>query len=405
MRVLFINLGWEQTPLIDLISSQDVELYGVHYDSDYYKGARYRDVLISDLRDLPRILRFAEKIQPEVVISDQCDYSQFVQAVITEKMGLPGPKVHSAQIANNKVLQRQFAAENDIQSPDFSCCLSVDDALRAAEKFGYPVMVKPPDNRGSFGVNRADTSEDIHKYFYDALVQSHSRIVLIERFIEGRHITVDGYVFQEYGPKALALATKDKLKEKNSIIDGEITYPGELDDDLYLKAQQTLENIAQKFGYSFGFLHGEFIVTSNGDIYLTEIANRGGGVFTSEIIVPNVSGIDINSIYLNDCVGKSFVDVSYDFDKIKRIPTMMKFFAFSEIHEGIVKKIQGIDNLSSRDDVLKIKMLIHPGDVISGISSGADRHGMIIVTGETLKEARQNLQSAIDMLEVTIEGN
>ena len=405
MRVLFINLGWEQTPLIDLISQQDIELYGVHYNSDYYKGPKYRDILISDLRDLPRILRFAEKIRPDVVISDQCDYSQFVQAVISEKMGLPGPSVHSAQIGNNKVLQRQLAQKHNITSPDFSCCWSVEEALNAAERFGYPVMVKPPDNRGSFGVNRADTPEDVRECFYDALVQSHSRSVLVERFIKGRHITVDGYVFQDHGPKALALATKDKLKEKNSIIDGEITYPGELDEKIYLKAQRTLENIATKFGFSFGFLHGEFIVTPEGDVYLTEIANRGGGVFTSEIIVPNVSGIDVKSIYLNDCLGQSLVNVSYDLSKIERVPTLLKFFAFSDAQQGIVKKIQGVDKLSSRDDVLKIKMLIHPGDVIGDISSGADRHGMIIVTGDNLDDVREGLKSAIDMIEVTIEGN
>ncbi|MDH5368435.1 MAG: ATP-grasp domain-containing protein [Gammaproteobacteria bacterium] len=405
MRILFINLGWEQTPLIDLISLQDVELYGVHYNSDYYKGVKYRDILISDLRDLPRILRYAEKIRPDAVISDQCDYSQFVQAVISQKMGLPGPKVRSAQIANNKVLQRQLAKECGMTSPEFSCCLCVEEAIEAAEKFGYPVMIKPPDNRGSFGVNKADSASDVEAYFYEALVESHSRTVLVERFIDGRHITVDGYVFKDHGPKALALATKDKLKEKNSIIDGEITYPGELDEDIYLKALRNLENIATKFGFSFGFLHGEFIVTSEGDVYLTEIANRGGGVFTSEIIVPQVCGLDIMSIYVNDCIGRNLVDVSYDVSQIQRTPTLLKFFAFSDNQKGIVKRIEGIDKLSLRKDVLKIKMLIHSGDVIGGISSGADRHGMIIVTGNSLEDARAELATAIDMLEVTIEGN
>lgn len=405
MRILFINLGWEQTPLIDLIAEQNVELYGVHYNSDYYKGPKYRDVLISDLRDLPRILRFAEKIRPDAVISDQCDYSQFVQAVISEKMGLPGPSVRSAQIGNNKVLQRQLALEHGITSPEFKCCLSVEEALDAANNFGYPVMIKPPDNRGSFGVNRADKAEDVKGYFYEALMQSHSRMVLVERFIRGRHITVDGYSFQGYGPKALALATKDKLKEKNSIIDGEITYPGELDEAIYKKAQQTLENIAEKFGFNFGYLHGEFIVAPDDEVYLTEIANRGGGVFTSEVIVPNVSGINTNAVYLNDCIGKHVIDLAYDLDCIKRTPTLLKFFAFTDVHEGIVKKVKGIDKLSIKENVLKVKMLIHPGDIISGISSGADRHGMIIVTGNTLSDARNELKDAIDLLEVTIEGN
>ncbi|MDH5765758.1 MAG: hypothetical protein OEZ38_07060, partial [Gammaproteobacteria bacterium] len=134
-------------------------------------------------------------------------------------------------------------------------------------------------------------------------------------------------------------------------------------------------------------------------------ANRGGGVFTSEVIVPNVSGINTNAVYINDCIGKPVIDLAYDLDDIKRTPTLLKFFAFTDVHEGIVKKVQGIDKLSIKENVLKVKMLIHPGDIISGISSGADRHGMIIVTGSTLSGAREELMNAIDLLEVTIEGN
>ena len=405
MRILFINLGWEQEPLIELIAQQDIDLYGVHNNSDYFKGPKYRDVLISDFRDLPRILRYAEKIQPDAVISDQCDYSQFVQAVVAEKMGLPGPSVYSAQIGNNKVLQRELSKKYNIKSPDFLSCRSLKEAIGAAERFGYPVMIKPADNRGSYGVNRADNSEDVKKYFYDALIQSHSRIVLVESFIAGRHITVDGFVFQEHGPKALAVATKDKLKEKNSIIDGEITYPGDLNQKLYSKALNSLENIATKFGFAFGFLHGEFIVTKDDEIFLTEIANRGGGVLTSEIIVPNVSKIDLNAVYLNDCIGLPIANVKYDLTDVQKIPTILKFFAFSDGQKGVVKSIKGIDKLAALDGVLKIKMLIHPGDLIGDISSGADRHGMLIVTGASNIDAKRVLDEAIDSLEVIIEKN
>lgn len=46
-RVLVINLGWEQQPLLDLLGQSDFEVYGVHYNDDYYKDIRYRDILIS----------------------------------------------------------------------------------------------------------------------------------------------------------------------------------------------------------------------------------------------------------------------------------------------------------------------------------------------------------------------
>jgi len=402
-RVLAINLGWEQEPLLNLLGSLDIEIYGVHANDDYYKGIRYHDVLIADPRDLPRLLQFAQKVRPEAVISDQCDYSQFAQAVIASRFGLPGPRVRDAQIGNSKLLQRRFGRDAGLTCPDFSPCLDVEDVLRFGRERGYPIMVKPVDNRGSFGVNRADDENEAREAFYDALVHSHSRGVLAEGYIRGRHLTVDGYVFQDRGPRALAIATKEKLPQKNSIIDGEITYPGELSSERYAKAADALIRVATAFDFRFGHLHGEFILTENGEIYLTEIANRGGGVFTSEIIVPNVSGINTNAVYVNDCLGAPLVPVTGDPDHPQCTPTVMKLFAFSDLQDGIVKKINGIDALEARDDVLRLKMLIRRGDVVRGITSGADRHGVIIMTAPDPADLKQRLADALAMLQVSIE--
>lgn len=402
-RVLAINLGWEQEPLLDLLGSLNLEIYGVHANDGYYKGIRYHDLLVADPRDLPRLLLFAQKVRPDAVISDQCDYSQFAQAVIASRLGLPGPSLRDAQIGNSKLLQRTLGWQAGLACPCFTLCLDAQDVLRFGREHGYPLIIKPVDNRGSFGVNRVDRESDVAPAFCDALIHSHSRGVLAETFIQGRHLTVDGYVFQGLGPRTLAVATKTKLPQKQSIIDGEITYPGELPPALYDKASAALERTAAALGFGFGFLHGEFILTDAGEVYLTEIANRGGGVFTSEIIVPNVSGIDILSVYVNDCLGTPLLPISGDPNHPGRTPTVMQLFAFSDLQEGIVKKISGIDLLEAREDVLRLKMLIRRGDVVRGIASGADRHGVIIMTAPEPRELKRRLSEALAMLQVTIE--
>ena len=110
-KILVINLGWEQEPLLDRLSSYDVEIYGIHYNDDFYKKVKYKDVLICDLRDLNKILNYAEKIKPDAVISDQCDYSYFAQSFIGEKFKLPSANLRTAQIATNKYIQRVVSQE------------------------------------------------------------------------------------------------------------------------------------------------------------------------------------------------------------------------------------------------------------------------------------------------------
>jgi biotin carboxylase len=402
-KILVINLGWEQEPLLDLIGSQDFLVYGVHYNDDYYKGILYRDIFITDLRDIKRILQFAEKVKPDAVISDQCDYSQFVQALIASRFNIPGPQIRDAQIGNNKYLQRTIGHNMGILSPNFSLCLDVQDVYNFANSNGFPIILKPVDNRGSFGVNRIDNRNEVDNAFFDAVINSHSRLVLAEKYIDGVHLTVDGYIFKGIGPKALAVANKKKLKQKRSIIDGQIMYPADLPTDLYNKAVDTFENISKLYGFKFGFLHGEFIISKSKEIYLTEISNRGGGVFTSEIIVPNVSGIDLNSLYINDCLGEERFLVDCNLENIQKNPTIMKFFVFNDQKEGIVKHIKGLDYLKAQSNILKIKLLLRKGDVIRQISSGSDRHGVIIMTAPETKDLLDSLKIAINTLEVQIE--
>lgn len=149
---------------------------------------------------------------------------------------------------------------------------------------------------------------DLDSYYFDALVNSHSRLVLAERFIHGVHITVDGYAFPDAGCKSLALATKKMLGgERQVAVD--ILYPGELDKDIYFKAMQHNETVNTALGFRFGMLHSEYMITETGEIYLIEVANRGGGVYTSEIIVPAVSGIDLVEQYCSDCCGVRRVSI------------------------------------------------------------------------------------------------
>ena len=67
-KILVINLGWEQEPLLDKLMEYDVEIYGVHYNENYYQKPNYRDVLVTDIRDLEKILSYAKNIDIDAVI-------------------------------------------------------------------------------------------------------------------------------------------------------------------------------------------------------------------------------------------------------------------------------------------------------------------------------------------------
>lgn len=391
-KVLLINIGWEQEPLIDKLLELDVELYGVHYDSNYYDIQKYKELLITDLRDLDDIMRFAEKIKPDAVISDQCDYSHFAQAVISEKLNLSGPSIKQAQISSNKYLQKMECSKHDILIPDYKLCTNIEDIRSFIKESNFPIIIKPIDNRGSFGVNKVISEDEIPEAYFDAIINSHSRLVLVEKFIEGIHITIDGYCFPKHGCKSLALATKilDGIKRQVAI---DIIYPGELESEIYSQAFNLNEIINKKLGFNFGMLHSEYMISNDNQIYLIESANRGGGVYTSEIIVPEVSGIDLVSQYINDCLGKSkdlFKPISYN-DKV-----LLKFFSFKP---GKIRAINGFDELISKPEILKARLAVKPGEEILPITTDANRHGFIIIKGkDNIRMDSENILKTVEVI-------
>jgi biotin carboxylase len=389
-NVLMINLGWEQQPLVRAIVARGCKIFGVH-SGQPEDGIPLEDVLVCDLRDLDAILTYARQVQPDAVVSDQCDYSMFAQSVVAEQLGLPGPTVRQAQVATNKLIQRTVARDAGLLVPAFAPTTSVQEARAVAERIGYPVVFKPVDNRGSFGVNKVSTPDQVDAFFFDALVNSFSRIVLVEKFIRGVHITVDGYAFPTAGCRSLTCATKQLLGSERQVA-MDIMYPGEMAPALRAKSMRVNETVNNTLGFSFGMTHSEYMVTPDEDVYLIESANRGGGCFTSELIVPANCGIDVVEQLVGDALGESVDRYTTPAEN----GVLLKFFRFDA---GTIKAINGVDRLLATPGVLAFRLAVKPGDVIHPITTDGNRHGFLILNdnGPDIRAVAEHLMELVSI--------
>ncbi|MDQ4044077.1 MAG: cyanophycin synthetase, partial [Chloroflexota bacterium] len=93
----------------------------------------------------------------------------------------------AVDIASNKELTNRLLQEVGIPVPKSATVSNVEDAVRAAERIGFPVVLKPLDGnhgRGVF-VNLADEGE-VREFFDGAFSESRNGIVVVESFIIGR---------------------------------------------------------------------------------------------------------------------------------------------------------------------------------------------------------------------------
>ena len=403
-KVLVLNLGWEQQPLMDALARPErgLELYGVHADRATAPKVGFREILIADMRDLVRIIEFADRIHPDAVISDECDYALFAQALLAERYTLPGPSLQAAHLSSNKLLQCDAAKDVQIRVPDFARCLSAEDVRIFGERFGWPVILKPNDNRGSFGVSVVQRPSDATAAHARAVAHSHSRLVLVQRYIFGHHLTIDGYCAPGGTPETFALASNHKFDGDEGTVNESIVYPGDLEPAIYRDAWNLAAKTASALRYEFGPFHGEFIVErGSGRIYLTEMSNRGGGVHISNIAVPHVSRVDLVNKHIDDTLGISSSHQSGP-SSVPRA-AMLRFFADNGLAGRRLHSAKGLEAISRLPGVLCCRLFISPGEMFGRLESGAGRHGMIIVGADHRDKLEALASNAVEQLSIELE--
>jgi biotin carboxylase len=395
-RVLILPAGIEQVFIIR--KAKELGLFVVAVDaSPEAAGFRYADVTeIASSRDIDRCLAIARQHQVDAVVADQCDYSLFASACIADLLGLHAPSVEAAQLATNKRLMRERVARAGLAQPTFRGCRTLDAAQAAVADIGLPAIFKPVDNRGCFGVSTARTQDEVKESFYEALMNAHSREAIVETFLDGTMVTVDGYCFRPGVYLPLGIATKRKVGGRRNV-DMEVMYPAELADDVVERVLEYNQRTVDALGLTFGATHGEYLVTADGTPYLIEIANRGGGVYTAPVIVPSLSFAPVPELLLRNAFGEFPAPDGVE-PAPQRRSTVLGFIDFGV--RGTLVSVEGIDRALAIPGVLAVHLLAKIGQPLPDITHGPSRHGFVIATAADRESTRRLVRQVRDTLEV-----
>src|SRR5438477_12271369 len=127
------------------------------------------------------------------------DDTAVVAAAVAEELGLRGNPVAAAAAARDKHQQRRLLAAAGVAVPRFELLTTAADPERVARGASYPCVLKPLRLSASRGVIRADTPtefvaafERIKRILEQAAPASRS--LLVEEFVPGRAVAVEGLV-------------------------------------------------------------------------------------------------------------------------------------------------------------------------------------------------------------------
>ena len=377
-KILFLNPSWEQKALVEEIYKLKLDIIALGTDIPSYSKlfSRYISCKVDDLETIYDVARLNNV---STIISDNCDYSLISSELVCNLLNLPTTGIEAARISNNKILQRERALASNINQPIFKEINILEDALKFIRLIKKDVLIKPIDSRGSIGITFLEKDSNdllISKAISFALANSPSKRCIIEEYIKGELVTIDGFLVQkELTP--IAIAERER-SSKGLIVTKSIKYKSKIDVLKKEKYFNFLKDVSKSFNYSNGHIHCEVIIDTKNKIWLVECTNRGAGVFTSSIINPYVSNKSLNNLYIKLKLGEKISIKTNRFDEFKQNNASLMFPSLGK--EGQILYSSNYQKICSHPKVLAFKLFSKIGRPLSVQHDGPSRHFAIALS-------------------------
>jgi formate-dependent phosphoribosylglycinamide formyltransferase (GAR transformylase) len=204
-------------------------------------------------------------------------------ARLREDLGLPGLTVAQTIPFRDKERMKQLLDAAGLRTPWHTEASTVAEVWAAAERVGYPLIVKPIDGAGSADTYRADSADEL-----DAILPMirHVPQVSVEEFIDGEEFTYDticagGQVLFEnvcqYHPRPLLTKMHEWISPVTLAL-------RDLDEPGLLGGRQLGTGVIAALGFRDGFTHMEWYRKADGEVVFGEIGARPPGARTVDVM-------------------------------------------------------------------------------------------------------------------------
>ena len=193
-KIMILGAGIYQVPLIRTARRMGLYTIVVSIPGDYPGFALADKIYELNTRDKEAILAAAEKEQIDGICTSGTDVAVSTIGYVCEKMHLSGIPYEAAEILTDKAKMKDAFRQGGVSAADGMRVRSAEEAQKAAEQLGYPVVVKRVDSSGSRGITVVEHSGQIEEAYENARNGSARDYVLVEKFLRGTEIGVDGFV-------------------------------------------------------------------------------------------------------------------------------------------------------------------------------------------------------------------
>lgn len=216
-----------------------------------------------------------------------------------------GPTPESMHSLGSKAGGREIAARSSVPTvPGTGVLQSVDEALEAAEKIGYPVLLKASAGGGGRGQKVVRSADEMKTAFAQAQVEAQNYFsdpsLILEKYIElFRHVEVQ--VLGDGKGHVVHIGERDcSIQRRNQKLIEEA--PSRLEEPLRQEILAAAVRLAKYVNYQ-GAGTLEFIVDPEGNFYFMEMNTR---IQVEHCVSEMISGLDLVKWQIKIAAGEPF---------------------------------------------------------------------------------------------------
>ena len=236
--------------------------------------------------------------------------------------------VENVDAAEDRELFDEILEQCQIPRPKGHTVFTAEEAKKAANELGYPVLVRPSYVLGGQGMRIAVSDEDVEEYIgvINQIAQEHP--ILVDKYLMGKEIEVDAVCD---GEDILIPGIMEHI-ERAGIHSGDSisVYPAKTISE---KAKETIAEYTRRLAralHVIGMINIQFIVLGD-DVYVIEVNPRSSRTVP---YISKVTGIPIVPLATKVILGYKLKDMGYEpglQPEAKHYAIKMPVFSFEKI--------------------------------------------------------------------------
>ena len=246
------------------------------------------------------------------------------------KMGVPilGTSAENVDAAEDRELFDEILEQCQIPRPKGQTVFTAEEAKKAANELGYPVLVRPSYVLGGQGMQIAINDEDVEQYIgiINRIAQEHP--ILVDKYLVGKEIEVDAVCDGEdiVIPGIMEHIERAGIHSGDSIS----VYPAQT---ISKTAKATIEEYTKRLAkalHVIGMINIQFIVCGE-EVYVIEVNPRSSRTVP---YISKVTGIPIVPLAAKAIMGYKLKDMGYTpglQPEAKYFAIKMPVFSFEKI--------------------------------------------------------------------------